>query len=186
MKKYLLPILLIAFWSCEDKEEIKWDFDPLIGGTEIVTEGIWWGITNINDSQANWCDEDPNGDENEISYMIDDCRWRLPLDANISYIFNFKKGGAFNYRVAEILRDTSYYAPNGYYYRSNTDSLFGEWKTSNGTINVDISNHPSPTDILNYFFKDKDYQYETDINNGTLLLFNDKTEILLSVWNDGP
>ena len=23
MKKYLLPILLIAFWSCEDKEEIK-------------------------------------------------------------------------------------------------------------------------------------------------------------------
>ena len=43
-----------------------------------------------------------------------------------------------------------------------------------------IENYPQSIYTLQ---KDKDYQYETDINNGTLLLFNDKTEILLSVGN---
>jgi len=176
MKRYLLPILLIAFWSCEDKEEIKeeiqWNFDPLIGGSEIVMEGIWWTIIKIDDSQANWCDIESPYEGN--------CSEKVPFDAKIAHFFNFKNDGALNYQVAEKTEVGEGYVA------VYTDWLSGEWKTSNGTINVDISNHPSPTDILNYFFKDKDYQYETDINNGTLLLFNDKTEILLSVWNDGP
>ena len=50
MRKYLLPILLIGFWSCEDSESNKSEY--------IVLSGLWEWRYSYDNEDSNWVEYD--------------------------------------------------------------------------------------------------------------------------------
>jgi hypothetical protein len=166
-------LVLSIFISCGDDgaEEVQWENDPLIGGTDIVENGIRWYVSNIEDSQGNWCGDGSYCDEK----LID--------EANLDRYFRFKKDGTLEAR-GFMGFDSTFIDYNGdayWDYDYIWEDVIGSWKTLDGKININLSNFTNKTNITDYFFGDREYQYTTDVNNGNLFIFDDQTEISLRV-----
>lgn len=180
--KIYIILLLIMFNSCEDnseqevqdnsEQEVQWEYDPLIGGSDIVENGIRWYISKIEDSQSNWCG-------GEADYY---CGERLSSEANLDESFRFKNDGTFEVE-AVVGEDSTWWEYYGGYWETENiyDTVIGSWKTLDDRIILDLSTFENKTNTTDYFFGRREYQYSTDVNDGTLLIFDNQTEILFRV-----
>jgi len=165
MKKYLLPILLIGFWSCEKSSEVEGIPHVLIRDIDS-TRYIYQGLIKQGSKEAGsgvfaLTDSIKLDNVDIDNFKVDSANFnRVKIDSNISYVGEFRLDkrhgdGTFLSRLGEkfVGKYDNNIEVEGTYYWPNGNVFSGKFKDGHFSFG-------------RIFYKEKGYSWNGPLSNG--------------------